>query len=51
MPAGPAMRLRSGMPRVWARVFRFGLLPRRWVTLEVRGRRSGKITASPLGMT
>ena len=34
----------------WARAFRLGLLPRRWVTLEVRGRRSGTLTRFPLGM-
>ena len=36
--------------RLWARVFRLGVLPRRWVTLEVRGRTSGRVTAFPLGM-
>lgn len=36
--------------RAWARVHRLGVLPRRWVTLEVPGRRSGKPTAFPLGM-
>lgn len=36
--------------RWWARVFTLGLLPRRWVTLEVPGRRSGKPTRFPLGM-
>jgi len=34
----------------WNRAFRLGLLPRRWVTLEVRGRRTGKLTRFPLGM-
>ena len=34
----------------WNRAFRLGLLPRRWVTLEVRGRRTGTVTQFPLGM-
>lgn len=36
--------------RVWTRVFDSGLLPKRWVTLEVRGRRTGKLRRFPLGM-
>jgi hypothetical protein len=36
--------------RVWAAVFGLGLLPRRWVTLEVAGRRSGRITRFALRM-
>lgn len=36
--------------RFWAKIFLLGLLPRRWVTLEVRGRRSGQPTRFPLGM-
>jgi polyisoprenoid-binding protein YceI len=36
--------------RLWATVFGLGLLPRRWVTLEVPGRRSGRLTRFPLGM-
>ncbi|MFI7431166.1 nitroreductase/quinone reductase family protein [Micromonospora sp. NPDC049836] len=36
--------------RVWAVVLGAGLLPRRWVTLEVRGRRTGRRTRFPLGM-
>jgi deazaflavin-dependent oxidoreductase (nitroreductase family) len=36
--------------RLWGRVFRLGLLPRRWVTLEVPGRRSGRPMRVPLGM-
>lgn len=36
--------------RLWKLVFAIGVLPRRWVTLEVRGRRSGKTTSFPLGM-
>lgn len=34
----------------WSMAFGLGLLPRRWVTLEVRGRRTGKVTRFPLGM-
>ncbi len=36
--------------RFWAAVFGLGLLPRRWVTLEVAGRRSGRMVRFPLGM-
>jgi polyisoprenoid-binding protein YceI len=36
--------------RLWAAVFARGLMPKRWVTLEVPGRRSGKLTRFPLGM-
>jgi len=36
--------------RFWNMAFRLGLLPRRWVTLEVRGRRTGAVTRFPLGM-
>lgn len=36
--------------RLWAAVQGAGLLPRRWVTLEVPGRRSGRLTRFPLGM-
>jgi len=36
--------------RFWAAVFRSGLLPRRWVTLEVPGRNSGAPRRFPLGM-
>jgi len=35
---------------LWAGVFSQGLAPRRWVTLEVRGRRSGRTVRFPLGM-
>jgi len=34
----------------WAAVFTLGLAPSRWVTLEVLGRNSGRITRFPLGM-
>jgi hypothetical protein len=36
---------------IWAAVFRFGIAPRRWVTLEVSGRQSGRLTRFPLGMS
>ena len=34
----------------WASVQGMGLMPRRWVTLEVPGRNSGRLTRFPLGM-
>ena len=34
----------------WATVFGLGLAPRRWVTLEVAGRHTGRVTRFPLGM-
>ena len=36
--------------RFWNMVMRLGLLPRRWVTLEVRGRRTGTVIRFPLRM-
>jgi deazaflavin-dependent oxidoreductase (nitroreductase family) len=36
--------------RLWGFVQGLGVLPRRWVTLEVPGRRSGRVTRFPLGM-
>jgi len=36
--------------RVWAWVFGRGIAPKRWVTLEVPGRRSGKVTRFPIGL-
>lgn len=36
--------------RLWRRVFRTGVMPRRWVVLEVPGRVSGRTTSFPLGM-
>jgi hypothetical protein len=36
--------------RLWSTVFSWGLMPRRWVTLEVVGRVSGRVTRFPLGM-
>ena len=36
--------------RLWAFIYALGIMPRRWVTLEVTGRRSGRPTRFPLGM-
>jgi deazaflavin-dependent oxidoreductase (nitroreductase family) len=36
--------------RFWNRIMYLGLLPPRWVCLEVVGRKSGRITRFPLGM-
>ncbi len=38
------------LAHLWAGVFALGLAPRRWVTLEVAGRRSGRLARFPLGM-
>jgi hypothetical protein len=38
------------LARFWAGVFGLGLMPRRWVSLEVAGRRSGRVVRFPLGM-
>jgi len=38
------------LARMWAAVFGLGLAPRRWVTLEVAGRHSGRVVRFPLGM-
>jgi F420H(2)-dependent quinone reductase len=40
----------SRFARFWAVVHSAGPLPRRWVTLEVAGRRTGRVTRFPLGM-
>lgn len=45
--AGPRARRLS---RLWATVFGLGLGPRRWVSLEVTGRKSGRTVRFPLGM-
>lgn len=47
---GRADRSARRLARLWARVFQLGVLPRRWVTLEVPGHRSGEIRRFPLGM-
>lgn len=49
-PAGRANSQARRLARAWAFVFGIGLFPRRWVTLEVPGRKTGKITRFPLGM-
>jgi len=36
--------------RLWNRALRLGVLPRRWVSLEVVGRRRGQVTRFPIGM-
>jgi len=45
--AGPGARWYA---RLWAAAFGLGLSPRRWVTLEVAGRRTGRVARFPLGM-
>jgi F420H(2)-dependent quinone reductase len=47
---GRSDRTARRFSRLWAAAFGLGLAPRRWVTLEVRGRRSGRIVRFPLGM-
>lgn len=47
---GRADKTARRLARLWAAVFARGLLPERWVTLEVTGRRSGRPTRFPLGM-
>jgi hypothetical protein len=49
-PGGRGGSTARRFARLWAAVFGLGVLPRRWVTLEVPGRRSGRITRFPLGM-
>ncbi|WP_407345231.1 nitroreductase/quinone reductase family protein [Pengzhenrongella phosphoraccumulans] len=36
--------------RFWSTAMGLGLLPRRWVRLEVTGRKSGRVTRFPVGM-
>ncbi len=47
---GRADALARWLSQRWASLFAIGVLPRRWVTLEVAGRRSGELRAFPLGM-
>lgn len=47
---GAGDRTARWLARVWAAVFALGLAPRRWVTLEVTGHRTGAIRRFPLGM-
>lgn len=49
-PAGRADGRARRLAHLWAGVFARGLMPRRWVTLEVAGRRSGRLARFPLGM-
>ena len=49
-PGGRADAAARRFARLWGAVFRLGLAPKRWVTLEVTGRRSGRVTRFPLGM-
>ena len=49
-PGGRATGAARRLARIWAAVFSAGLMPRRWVTLEVPGRRSGQLRRFPLGM-
>src|SRR4051812_17006899 len=43
-------RVAKILNRVWASVFSLGFVPNAWVTLEVVGRKSGKIISLPLAM-
>lgn len=47
---GHGNRTARRFARFWGAVQGMGLLPRRWVTLEVPGRNSGRTTRFPLGM-
>lgn len=49
-PGGRADPTARRLSHFWAAAFRLGLLPRRWVTLEVAGRSSGRPVRFPLGM-
>jgi deazaflavin-dependent oxidoreductase (nitroreductase family) len=49
-PSGRADARARSLARLWAGVFALGLAPRRWVTLEVTGRKSGRPVRFPLGM-
>jgi F420H(2)-dependent quinone reductase len=49
-PGGRADATARRLSRLWATVFGLGLMPRRWVSLEVPGRRSGRLTRFALGM-
>ncbi len=49
-PGGRGNAAARRCSRLWAAVFDRGLMPKRWVTLEVPGRRSGRLTRFPLGM-
>ncbi len=49
-PGGRAGATARRLARLWAVVLGAGLAPRRWVTLEVAGRRTGRVRRYPLGM-
>ncbi len=49
-PGGRGNLRARRLSRLWAAVFGLGLGPRRWVSLEVPGRKSGRIVRFPLGM-
>lgn len=49
-PGGRGAAAARRLAQVWARVFAAGWSGRRWVTLEVAGRRSGRARRFPLGM-
>ena len=49
-PAGRADARARRLARLWAGVFALGLVPKRWVTIEVVGRKSGRLVRFPLGM-
>jgi hypothetical protein len=49
-PAGRADATARRLAHLWASLFAVGLAPKRWVTLEVAGRRSGRPVRFPLGM-
>ena len=49
-PGGRADARARRLSMLWATVFGLGLGPRRWVSLEVTGRKSGRIVRFPLGM-
>jgi deazaflavin-dependent oxidoreductase (nitroreductase family) len=49
-PGGRADPRARRLSSLWSAVFAAGLSPRRWVALEVVGRRSGKIRRFPVGM-
>ena len=47
---GRANAMARRLARVWATVFASGVMPKRWVCLEVTGRSSGRVARFPLGM-
>jgi hypothetical protein len=47
---GRAGRAARWFARVWGWAMGVGVVPRRWVVLEVPGRTSGRLTRIPLGM-